>query len=71
LEGFASRDEQGNEAAFRGLAEKLGVKLGDLLQPVRVAVTGSRASPPLFASLALLGVEESLRRVHRALGLLS
>jgi len=71
LEGFASRDEQGNEAVFRGLAEKLGVKLGDLLQPVRVAVTGSRASPPLFASLALLGVEESLRRVHRALGLLS
>ena len=71
LEGFASRDEQGNEAAFRGLAEKLGVMLGDLLQPVRVAVTGSRASPPLFASLALLGVEESLRRVHRALGLLS
>ena len=47
------------------------MKLGDLLQPVRVAVTGSRASPPLFASLALLGVEESLRRVHRALGLLS
>jgi glutamyl-tRNA synthetase len=70
LEGFGSRDEQGNEAAFRGLAEKLGVKLGDLLQPLRVAVTGSRASPPLFASLALLGAEEALARVRRALPLL-
>jgi glutamyl-tRNA synthetase len=70
LEGFGSRDEQGNEAAFRGLAEKLGVKLGDLLQPLRVAVTGSRASPPLFASLALLGAEEALARVQRALPLL-
>ncbi len=67
LPDFERRDEQGNEAAFRGLAEKLGVKLGDLLQPLRVAVTGSRVSPPLFASLALLGAEEALARVQRAL----
>jgi glutamyl-tRNA synthetase len=70
LEGFEARDEQGNEAAFRGLAESLGVKLGDLLQPLRVAVTGSRASPPLFATLALLGAQEALARVRRALPLL-
>ena len=70
LEGFESRDEQANEAAFRGLAESLGVKLGDLLQPLRVAVTGSRASPPLFASLKLLGAEEALRRIELALPLL-
>jgi glutamyl-tRNA synthetase len=71
LEEFDRRDEQGNEAAFRGLAEKLGVKLGDLLQPLRVAVTGSRASPPLFATLKLLGAAEALARVRRALVLLS
>jgi glutamyl-tRNA synthetase len=71
LEGFEARDEQGNEAAFRGLAEKLGVRLGDLLQPLRVAVTGSRASPPLFATLKLLGAREALHRVQRALELLS
>ena len=70
LQGFASRGEQDNEAVFRGLAAKLGVKLGDLLQPVRVAVTGSRASPPLFESLRLLGEEQTLRRVRRALELL-
>jgi glutamyl-tRNA synthetase len=70
LEDFEARDEQGNEAAFRGLAEKLGVKLGDLLQPLRVAITGSRASPPLFASLKLLGAAEALARVRRAIPLL-
>ncbi len=70
LEDFEARDEQGNEAAFRGLAESLGVKLGDLLQPLRVAVTGSRASPPLFATLKLLGAAEALVRVRRALPLL-
>jgi glutamyl-tRNA synthetase len=70
LEAFDSRDEQGNEAAFRGLAEKLGVKLGDLLQPLRVAVTGSRASPPLFPTLKLLGAAAALGRVRRALALL-
>jgi glutamyl-tRNA synthetase len=71
LEGFDSRGEQDNEAVFRALAEKLGVKLGDLLQPVRVAVTGSRASPPLFGCLSLLGAEEVRRRVRLALELLS
>ncbi len=71
LEDFEARDEQGNEAAFRGLAESLGVKLGDLLQPLRVAVTGSRASPPLFATLKLLGAAEALARVRRALPLLN
>jgi glutamyl-tRNA synthetase len=70
LQDFEARDEQGNEAAFRSVAEKLGVKLGDLLQPLRVAVTGSRASPPLFATLALLGAQEALRRVQQALALL-
>jgi glutamyl-tRNA synthetase len=70
LEGFEARDEQANEAAFRGRAEQLGVRLGDLLQPLRVAVTGSRASPPLFATLKLLGSREALRRVQQALELL-
>jgi len=70
LADFAARDEAANEAAFRTLAGELGVKLGDLLQPVRVAVTGSRASPPLFESLRLLGEQETLRRVRQALELL-
>jgi glutamyl-tRNA synthetase len=70
LEGFAGRDDEANEARCRSLAERLGVKLGDLLQPVRVAVTGSRASPPLFASLRLVGEAEALRRMRKSLELL-
>jgi glutamyl-tRNA synthetase len=54
------------EAAFRAEAERLGAKFGDLMAPLRVAVTGSRVSPPLFESIALLGIERSLRRVEAA-----
>jgi glutamyl-tRNA synthetase len=55
------------EALVKDRAEKDGVKLGDLLMPLRVAVTGARVSPPLFGSLRLLGPETSLARVDRAL----
>ena len=40
------------------------------MMPLRVAITGSRVSPPLFGSLRLLGVDSSLNRVDRALQLL-
>jgi glutamyl-tRNA synthetase len=40
------------------------------MMPLRVAVTGSRVSPPLFGSLRILGTERSLGRVDRALAAL-
>ena len=49
---------EASEARLRALAEELGVKLGDLLMPLRVAVTGSKVSPPLFESIRVMGVEE-------------
>jgi glutamyl-tRNA synthetase len=52
-------------------AEKRGVKLGDLMMPLRVAITGSRVSPPLFGSLRLLGAELAQQRVQLALEKLS
>jgi glutamyl-tRNA synthetase len=55
------------EALIKGFAEERGLKLGDLMMPLRVAVTGARVSPPLFGSLRLLGSERSLERVERAL----
>ncbi|HEX9576873.1 MAG TPA: glutamate--tRNA ligase [Myxococcales bacterium] len=58
---------QAMEQAFRELAEKKGVGMGKLAQPVRVAETGSTASPPLFEIIALLGREKSLRRIDAAL----
>jgi glutamyl-tRNA synthetase len=63
--------EEKNEAPLRALAEELGMKLGDMLMPLRVAVTGTRVSPPLFESIRLMGVEEARRRVSRAVTILA
>jgi glutamyl-tRNA synthetase len=52
------------EAAARAFAEKDGLKLGDVAQPLRAALTGKTTSPPLFEMLALLGREESLIRLR-------
>jgi glutamyl-tRNA synthetase len=64
-------DDAAAEAFIKEQAEKNAVKLGDLMMPLRVAVTGARVSPPLFGSLRLLGAQRSLERVERALRLLS
>jgi len=60
-------DEEQVEQALRGVAERLGVKPGALFQPLRVALTGRRVSAGIFESLALLGREESLKRIDAAL----
>jgi glutamyl-tRNA synthetase len=52
------------EGACRQLAGELGVKLVDLAQPIRLALTGETASPPLFGVMADLGRETSLRRLR-------
>ena len=70
LEGFDRRSDEDNEKAFRALADQLQIKLGDLLMPLRVALTGSRVSPPLFGSMRILGFSKTRDRVSRALGLL-
>jgi glutamyl-tRNA synthetase len=53
--------------AVVGTAEALGVKLGKLAQPVRVAVTGAAVSPPIDLTLELLGRERSLARLERGI----
>ncbi|HTH13458.1 MAG TPA: glutamate--tRNA ligase, partial [Spirochaetia bacterium] len=45
---FDGRGDEENEHVFRARGEELGYKLGDFMQPLRVAVTGSRVSPPMF-----------------------
>ncbi len=59
------------EEAFRARSVEIGAKLGDLLMPLRVAVTGSRVSPPLFESMQVLGASESIARVEAAIAYLS
>ena len=51
------------EARVRELAEQKGVKLGQLAQPVRAALTGRAASPPIFEMMVVLGREEALARI--------
>jgi glutamyl-tRNA synthetase len=63
-------DPEAAEARLRALAEELGMKLGDLLMPLRVAVTGSKVSPPLVESIRVMGVEEARRRAARAIAIL-
>jgi glutamyl-tRNA synthetase len=64
---LALLDDEGAEALVKATAEREGVKLGDLLMPLRVAITGKRVSPPLFPSIRLLGAARCLARVDRAL----
>jgi len=54
------------EALYRELVDAMGLKLVDLAQLTRLAVTGRTASPPLFDVLALLGREETLARLRAA-----
>lgn len=70
LAGVDLSDHDATEAAFRARAEKLGLKLGDLLMPLRVAVTGTKVSPPLFQSIAVLGLPVALSRGRKAVELL-
>ena len=52
-----------SKQAVRAFAEAEGVKLGKVAQPLRAALTGSAASPPIFDVLVALGREESLARL--------
>lgn len=55
------------ETALRELAERLGVKSGQLFGPIRVAVCGRPVAPPLFGTLEVLGRERALGRIDAAL----
>jgi glutamyl-tRNA synthetase len=76
LEAFAARlaavepfEPAPIEEALKATAEVAGVKVGDLVHPVRVAVTGRSVGPGLYDCLAILGRERSLARITRALPL--
>lgn len=60
-------DHDAIKGVFEGLMAELNLGLGKLAQPVRVALTGTTVSPGIFESLELVGREESLKRLSRAL----
>jgi glutamyl-tRNA synthetase len=55
---------EATEQAVRAFAERHGVKLGSVAQPLRAALTGRPTSPPIFDVLAVLGKDESLGRLQ-------
>lgn len=63
LPGFGPADI---EDALRGLLDERGLSARAGLQPIRVAVTGSTVSPPLFESIAALGRERAVGRLRAA-----
>jgi glutamyl-tRNA synthetase len=74
LEAFAARlatvepfEPAALEEALKATAEAAGAKVGDLVHPIRVAVTGRSVGPGLYDCLAILGREKSLARISRAL----
>jgi glutamyl/glutaminyl-tRNA synthetase len=55
------------EAAVKAFCERAGLGLGKVAQPIRVAVTGTTVSPPIFESLEFLGRQRTLARIDRCL----
>jgi glutamyl-tRNA synthetase len=53
--------------ALRAAAQELGVKAGQMFQPIRVAVCGRKNAPPLFETLEVLGKEKTLARIGQAI----
>ena len=67
FEALPSFSKQRWEEAFKKLVEEEGMKLGQLAQPVRVALTGRTASPGLFEVMEVLGRERTLSRLRRGM----
>ena len=66
LAGLPGWSEMAIEEAVRGVAERLGLKLGKVAQPLRVAATGQAASPGIGVTLVLVGRERAVKRIERA-----
>jgi glutamyl-tRNA synthetase len=57
----------GLESGLRAAAGELGIKTGQMFQPIRVAVCGRKNAPPLFETLEVLGRDTCLKRIGQAI----
>ena len=67
LERLPAFDDASIEQVFQRLLAESGLKLGDIAQPARVALTGGTVSPGIYEVMAILGRERVLSRLHQAL----
>ena len=69
IEGFKGMEIMSGAkiaSLFKGVVERRGTKLVKVAQPVRVALTGSTASPGLFEVIDILGKEQTIKRLEEA-----
>jgi len=59
--------EENLENAFKAVVDRTGLKLGQIAQPVRVALTGKTASPGIFEVSAILGKDKVISRLQKAI----
>jgi glutamyl-tRNA synthetase len=67
IESSPELNEKGLEEIFQEIVSLRGIKLGTLAQAVRVALTGKAASPGIYEVMKILGKDEALKRLSRAL----
>lgn len=67
LSGISDFKASELERVFHSFAERHGIKLGTIAQPMRVAITGGTASPGLFEVLEIVGKERVIKRLSKAI----
>ncbi|MCS7202929.1 MAG: glutamate--tRNA ligase [Thermodesulfovibrio sp.] len=65
LETLQEFSQKNIEKIFIDMVNEKGIKLGDIAQPVRVAITGSTVSPGIYEVLEIVGKEKTLNRLRR------
>jgi glutamyl/glutaminyl-tRNA synthetase len=71
FDSLGAWDAPSIESAIKSFCETRGLSLGDVAQPLRVALTGRAVSPAIGETLALLGREKTLNRIRRCLAVAS
>ncbi len=69
LKSLSSFTQQDLEDVVQDYLQQTGIKFKLLAQPIRVAITGKKASPGLFETMAILGQDSVVRRIQRALSM--
>ncbi|MBI4845646.1 MAG: glutamate--tRNA ligase [Candidatus Omnitrophica bacterium] len=67
LENTEPFDDKSIEAGTRKLVEEAGIEAGELIHPIRVALTGGTVSPGIFEVIQFLGKEKSITRLERVI----
>ena len=65
LAGLPDFTEESVKPIFQEGMEKFSVKMGGMIQPLRVALTGTNVSPGIYEVLEILGSERVLQRIER------